>query len=636
MPPSPLDPGEKLYCVSYAPFRGRRPRSISPPDRARQIDEDLGQLAKITDCVRIYSVDFGLDQLPEIAQRHGLKVLLGLWVSSHRRPHAIPDHHRHCARQPVSRRRARGDRRQRSAAARRGFGRRRLREYDRSVKSQVKMPVTYADVWEFWLRNRELAGAVDFVTVHILPYWEDDPIAAAKAANHVAFHPQARGRENFPGKEIVIGEFGWPSAGRMRDGALPSPANQARVIRRRARARQAGGFPRQPDRGVRSAVEALSGRHGRRTLGHVRRRVAAAEIRLGRAGVQPSALAVAGGGRRCARGLGVRRGDVGAAALRSDRRAGADARPWIAIALNAAVAGVLVGWTVENIPLESLGFGGWTRSLAFAALAIAGADRRRGGACHSRRTCRRFISVDRLESRSARPIRWRSRSGCCLSRLWRSGGAVGARAVVRSALSRFSVCADDGGGRAVRCDRACWRRVPPGRGRPRKAGAAVLALCAIFIAWNETLANWQALWFAATLAALAFSLLGRGSRQAEDQHRDGKRRQRHVVEHDAGAGGERARWRTDMNDGRISSSTAAPSATIPNTCGVKQRNRGAAAGAEPAFDARVSQAMPMAELLDHAVAHDKAIGERGERDDGKAMRPGAGWGGRAAGSCRAA
>jgi hypothetical protein len=37
--------------------------------------------------------------------------------------------------------------------------------------------------------------------------------------------------------------------------------------------------------------------------------------------------------------------------------------------------------------------------------------------------------------------------------------------------------------------------------------AAVLALCAVFIVWNETLANWQALWFAATLMVLAASLL---------------------------------------------------------------------------------------------------------------------------------
>ena len=34
----------------------------------------------------------------------------------------------------------------------------------------------------------------------------------------------------FPGKEILIGETGWPSAGRMRDAALPSRTNQARVV----------------------------------------------------------------------------------------------------------------------------------------------------------------------------------------------------------------------------------------------------------------------------------------------------------------------------------------------------------------------------------------------------------------------
>src|SRR6202022_5042705 len=34
----------------------------------------------------------------------------------------------------------------------------------------------------------------------------------------------------FPNKEILIGETGWPSAGRMREGALPSRTNQARVV----------------------------------------------------------------------------------------------------------------------------------------------------------------------------------------------------------------------------------------------------------------------------------------------------------------------------------------------------------------------------------------------------------------------
>src|SRR5262245_21700549 len=84
MPASPLDPGEKLYCVSYAPFRGgQSPLDLSTRIEPWQIDEDLRLLTRQTDCVRTYSVDFGLDRVPDIARRHGLKVMLGLWVSGH-------------------------------------------------------------------------------------------------------------------------------------------------------------------------------------------------------------------------------------------------------------------------------------------------------------------------------------------------------------------------------------------------------------------------------------------------------------------------------------------------------------------------------------------------------------------------
>src|SRR5271166_2752356 len=81
MPPSPLGPGEKLYCVSYAPFRGSQ-TPLDPATRIdpAQIEEDFALLSRLTDCVRTYSTDLGIDQVPEIAARHGLKVMLGLWV----------------------------------------------------------------------------------------------------------------------------------------------------------------------------------------------------------------------------------------------------------------------------------------------------------------------------------------------------------------------------------------------------------------------------------------------------------------------------------------------------------------------------------------------------------------------------
>src|SRR3972149_1698486 len=70
--------------VPRAPGGGRP----SPPEPATlipapQIEDDLSRLAKITNCVRSYSTAFGLDQIAGIAARHGLKVMQGLWLSSH-------------------------------------------------------------------------------------------------------------------------------------------------------------------------------------------------------------------------------------------------------------------------------------------------------------------------------------------------------------------------------------------------------------------------------------------------------------------------------------------------------------------------------------------------------------------------
>src|SRR5262249_7144490 len=84
--------------------------------------------------------------------------------------------------------------------------------------------------------------AVDFVTIHILPYWEDFPVSAGQAGRHVV-DVQAKAAATFPGKQVMIGEVGWPSAGRMRDGALPSPSNQARVLADVIAAAKRGNWP---------------------------------------------------------------------------------------------------------------------------------------------------------------------------------------------------------------------------------------------------------------------------------------------------------------------------------------------------------------------------------------------------------
>src|SRR5947209_3154588 len=235
----------------------------------------------------------------------------------------------------------------------------------REVKAQVAMPVNYADVWEFWLRHRDVASVVDFVTIHILPYWEDFPIPAREAAAHVdAIRAQMVAA--FPGKEVFVGEFGWPSAGRMREGALPSPVNQARtvheVLDHAKRENYRVNLIEAYDQLWKRQLEGTVGGHwglfdayqrqpkfawGGLVSDHPYWRWQAA----GGVGLAAVIFATA---------LGVRRRTAVAAG----------AGWWLRIAAMAIVSGILIGWTVANVPLESLTVGDWLRSLAWAAVAL--------------------------------------------------------------------------------------------------------------------------------------------------------------------------------------------------------------------------------------------------------------------------
>src|SRR6201747_1197547 len=82
---APIDPAAKLMCVSYAPFRGAQTPLLPTTQIApEQIAEDLAQLAKISQCVRTYSIENGLDQVPALAAKVGLKVIQGIWLGSNR------------------------------------------------------------------------------------------------------------------------------------------------------------------------------------------------------------------------------------------------------------------------------------------------------------------------------------------------------------------------------------------------------------------------------------------------------------------------------------------------------------------------------------------------------------------------
>ena len=219
----------KLQCASYTPFdKDQSPFDVPFNLRPERMDADLALLSKSFECIRTYSMT-GLEALPDLARKHGLKLMIGAWVNSNpvdtekevdlliASANANPD---------VVTAVIVGN----ETLLRKEVTGAQLARLISKVKSQVKQPVTYADVWEFWLKHPEIAPAVDFLTIHLLPYWEDDPSNIDAALQHVAEVRQVFGNKFAP-KDVMIGETGWPSEGRQRETALPSRVNEAKFIR---------------------------------------------------------------------------------------------------------------------------------------------------------------------------------------------------------------------------------------------------------------------------------------------------------------------------------------------------------------------------------------------------------------------
>jgi exo-beta-1,3-glucanase (GH17 family) len=364
---APVDLTKKLDCVSYAPFRGHQtPWNSSVVISPDQIAEDITDLAKITNCIRIYSVENGLDKVPELAAKVGLKVILGVWIGRDRLKNAslietavsLANQFTDVVTAVIV-----GN----EVLLRGELPEAGLREAIRSAKGHVSVPVSYADTWDFWLRYPELGREVDFVTIHVLPYWEDVPPRAEDAAQHV-IDARSKIALAFPGKEIFVGEAGWPSRGRMRDGALPSRINQARftfdLLDRAGRENVRINLFEAYDEPWKRQWEGTVGAHWGWLDGESR------QLKY----LPGSAVSNYPHWKlQLGAGLGFGIAVFGAALLARWRSpAPAALLRWLAVAASATVGGILFGVSVENALYESYGFAGLIRqgSLLMAATVL--------------------------------------------------------------------------------------------------------------------------------------------------------------------------------------------------------------------------------------------------------------------------
>ncbi len=220
------DFNDQLASVSYTPFDGSAHPDSGTRTTTEQVRADLAAIAPITRAVRTYSSTGGSELIPEAAAEFGLKVSVGAWIDkfddrNERELRAVIDLSRtyrnvnsvivgnetiYRADQTV------GD----------------LIKKIQRVKRSVNVPVSTGEIWNVWLEHPELVSAVDFIAAHVLPYWEG--ISEKETlAQTLRIYDQLR--RAYPGKRIVIAEFGWPSAGHNRRAANPGPLIQAQVLR---------------------------------------------------------------------------------------------------------------------------------------------------------------------------------------------------------------------------------------------------------------------------------------------------------------------------------------------------------------------------------------------------------------------
>jgi cellulose synthase/poly-beta-1,6-N-acetylglucosamine synthase-like glycosyltransferase/exo-beta-1,3-glucanase (GH17 family) len=267
-----------LPSMSYAPFERGHTVADAIAD-SEKIRTDLRKLSTLTRAVRLYTSTEGAELVPPIAAEFGMKVTVGAWIDTDgNRNNREIEAAINLARKnsnvigvvignetifrgeqvpmenlrpqsdveldPAEAARILREEAQRLSDAqaqpedKRGEAakwavaennvHRLIKVIQRVKKSVNGVPVTTGEIYSIWSEHPELASSADFIAAHVLPYWEQHSSAEAvdQAVNRYQFL-----RNQFPGKRIMIAEFGWPSAGYNLGRADPGPFQQATVLR---------------------------------------------------------------------------------------------------------------------------------------------------------------------------------------------------------------------------------------------------------------------------------------------------------------------------------------------------------------------------------------------------------------------
>jgi exo-beta-1,3-glucanase (GH17 family)/cellulose synthase/poly-beta-1,6-N-acetylglucosamine synthase-like glycosyltransferase len=218
---------KRIQGFAFSPYLdGQDPISGDRPDLA-SLRADLALLSGKTNAIRTYTVEGVFANIPRLADEFDINVTLGVWIEGDPekdqeqvdRGIRIAWRNKNVVRLIVGN----------EVLLRGDITEARLIEHLDHVREQVHQPVSTAEPWHIWIANPTLAAHVDYIAVHLLPYWEGMEV---ESAVEDTFGKYDLLRETFPGKRVVIAEVGWPSRGRTRQSAVASELNEARFLRR--------------------------------------------------------------------------------------------------------------------------------------------------------------------------------------------------------------------------------------------------------------------------------------------------------------------------------------------------------------------------------------------------------------------
>lgn len=213
---------------AFSPYQADQSPMLGTYPDLQSIEEDLKLLSGRVHAIRTYSVDGVLGQISPLADKYNINLTQGAWLSAdleaNERELAKLEQIVHAPPYNIVRVIAGNE-----TLLRKDLNVTQLSAYLDRLRKNTDVPVSTAEPWHVWIKYPELAEHVDYLAVHMLPFWEG--IAVDNAVPYILDKMELLKR-TFPNKRIVIAEVGWPSNGRSIGKAYASKENEAIFLRR--------------------------------------------------------------------------------------------------------------------------------------------------------------------------------------------------------------------------------------------------------------------------------------------------------------------------------------------------------------------------------------------------------------------